>query len=135
MFFIAAVITITMVSAFIGFRWFTEWQFLITTDDAYVQGDITAIAPKVTGYIEQMAVDANQTVKKGDVLFRLDDGDYRIALHEAEAHLLTQKQTLLRITAQIEAAKTSLDESQAAKTAAVAIATNAQLTFKRATQL
>ncbi len=37
---------------------------MLTTDDAYVQGDITAIAPKLNGYIEKISIKANQIVKK-----------------------------------------------------------------------
>ncbi|WP_033313364.1 biotin/lipoyl-binding protein, partial [Bartonella rattaustraliani] len=49
-----------------SYRWLTYWRYMISTDDAYVQGDIAAIAPKLTGYIEKVPVKANQIVKKGD---------------------------------------------------------------------
>lgn len=124
-----------LVLAWCGYRWITEWRFLVTTDDAYVQGDIAAIAPKVNGYIEEIPVETNHPVKKGDVLFRLDDGDYKIAFDQAEAKLETQKRTLQRIEAQITASKTSLDEARAQKDAASAVAVNAEITLNRAKQL
>ncbi len=108
---------------------------MLTTDDAYVQGDITAIAPKLNGYIEKISIKANQIVKKGDILFYLDNGDYQIALKQTEARLNTQQKTLLRIDAQITAAHSALDDAQAQKAAASAIATHAQLTLKRTTEL
>ncbi|MCZ2329017.1 HlyD family secretion protein [Bartonella sp. F02] len=120
---------------FLSYKWLTLWRYMITTDDAYVQGDITTIAPKLNGYIEEIFINANQTVKKNDILFRLDDGDYQIALNQANARLETQEKTLIRIDAQIAAARSSLDDAQAQKIAAEAIATNAQLTFKRTTEL
>ncbi|WP_455479097.1 HlyD family secretion protein [Bartonella sp. B23] len=118
-----------------GYKWITHWRYMLATEDAYVQGDITAIAPKLNGYIEKIDVKANQIVKKDDVLFCLDNGDYQIALEQTEARLNTQKKTLLRIDAQITAAHSALDDAQAQKVAASAIATNAQLTLKRTTEL
>lgn len=118
-----------------GFRWLNEWRFLITTNDAYVQGDIAAIATKVSGYIESVPVQANQTVHKNDILFHLDDGDYRIALLEAEAKLATQARTLERIKAQIEAARKNLEETEAEKASALAVDINANQTLNRALEL
>ncbi len=65
--------------AWYGHEWWTTGRFMVSTDDAYIQGDITAIAPKVTGYIDTINVVANQRVKAGDPLVTLDNGDYTIA--------------------------------------------------------
>ncbi|WP_336288081.1 MULTISPECIES: HlyD family secretion protein [unclassified Bartonella] len=118
-----------------GYKWLTHWRYMIVTDDAYVQGDIATIAPKLAGYIEEVSIQANQTVKKGDILFRLENGDYQIALDQTKARLNTQEKTLMRIHAQIVAARSALDDAQAQKAAASAIATNAQLTLQRNTEL
>jgi membrane fusion protein, multidrug efflux system len=118
-----------------GYDYWTTGRFLVETDDAYVQGDIADISPKVTGYIEKVPVAANQLVKAGDIIFQLDSGDYRIALNEAEAKIATQQETLSRITAQIKAAEASLQQAQASKVAAQAVATNAKLAMDRAQQL
>jgi len=115
--------------------WFLEGRFWVSTDDAYIRGDISTIAPKVAGYIKDVSVQANQLVKKGDVLFWLDDGDYRIAFDDAQARLATHKHTLLRIKAQIEAARSSLDEAESARAAALAVKTNADLNFDRVEEL
>ena len=45
-------------------RWFFVWRFEETTDDAYVGGDISAISSKISGYIQQLAVQDNMAVKK-----------------------------------------------------------------------
>ncbi|MBB4077064.1 membrane fusion protein (multidrug efflux system) [Bartonella fuyuanensis] len=118
-----------------SYKWITHWRYMVSTEDAYVQGDIAAIAPKLNGYIEKIAIKANQVVKKNDVLFYLDNVDYQIALNQTEARLNTQKKTLLWIDAQITAAHSALDDAKAQKAAASAIATNAQLTLKRVTEL
>ncbi|KAB2687299.1 MULTISPECIES: HlyD family secretion protein [Brucella] len=118
-----------------GYDWWTVGRFMVSTDDAYVQGDIASIAPKVTGYIENIPVVANQHVKAGDVIFQLDAGDYQIALDDAEAKLNTQKQTLARINAQVDASKASLQQAQADEQASQAVLKNAESTMVRIQKL
>lgn len=59
------------------------------TDNAYVKANKVAISTEVAGPIVAIGVQENQAVKKGDVLFRIDDTPYRIALERADAQLLT----------------------------------------------
>ncbi|GAA5543120.1 HlyD family secretion protein [Brucella sp. NBRC 113783] len=118
-----------------GYDYWTVGRFMVSTDDAYVQGDIASIAPKVTGYIDNIPVAANQRVKAGDVIFQLDPGDYQIALDEAEAKLSTQKETLARIVAQTTAAQATQQQAEAQKQAASAVLTNAQSTLTRVQKL
>jgi multidrug resistance efflux pump len=61
-----------------------------TTDNAYVQGNITTVAAKVPGYVAEVCVDDNDTVNAGDVLFRIEDADYRARVAQAEAHVRAQ---------------------------------------------
>src|SRR6202035_4447684 len=82
-----------------GYHWVTVGRFLESTDDAYVGGDITVIAPKVAGFIEQVAVTDNQIVQAGDLLVKLDDRDYRAALARAEAAADAQRATLANLDA------------------------------------
>jgi membrane fusion protein (multidrug efflux system) len=58
-----------------------------TTDDAYVQAARTAVSASISGRIIDLEVQDNQSVKAGQVLFRLDDRDYRNAIAQAEAQL------------------------------------------------
>jgi len=118
-----------------GERWFHEWRFWVSTDDAYIQGNIATISAKVGGYVRQVAVEANQQVHQGDILFQLDDGDYQIALDEAQAKFATHQNSLRRIEAQIKAARAQLDDAQAAREATIAIKTNAELGFARIKEL
>ena len=57
----------------------------VTTDNAYVNADVAQVTPLVTGPVSSVAVVNTQTVKRGDILIRLDDTDARIALAKAEA--------------------------------------------------
>src|SRR5262245_55217878 len=89
--------------AWYGYRYWTDGRFMVSTDDAYVQADMASIAPKISGYVASVPVTENQTVKAGDPLVFMDDGDYKIALAQAEAQIATQGKTLERIAAQTEA--------------------------------
>ncbi|WP_337267293.1 HlyD family secretion protein [Oryzifoliimicrobium ureilyticus] len=122
-------------AAWYGYDWWTVGRFMVSTDDAYVEGDIATISPKVTGYVASVAVDANKRVKAGDVLLTLDDGDYKNALDQAEAQVATQRLALSRIDAQIDGAKASLTQAEAQKTALDATVRGAEITFKRQTDL
>src|SRR3984957_6071509 len=71
-----------------GYDYWTVGRFHVSTDDAYVQADTVTIAPKVSGYLVEVLVQDNETVKAGQVLARIDDRDYRVALDEAKANVL-----------------------------------------------
>jgi membrane fusion protein (multidrug efflux system) len=58
-----------------------------STDDAYVQAARAAISPSVSGRVIEIDVGENQTVRKGQVLFRLDPADFQVAVAQAEAAL------------------------------------------------
>ena len=74
-----------------GWHWWSSGRFLEDTDDAYVGGDVTAIATKVPGYISNVNVVDNQAVHAGDLLVKVDDRDYRAALAKAEAEVAAQQ--------------------------------------------
>jgi membrane fusion protein (multidrug efflux system) len=118
-----------------GYEWSTNGRFMVSTDDAYIEGDIATISPKVTGYVAKVNVVANQQVKAGDVLATLDNGDYQNALDQAEAQIATEKLSLSRIDAQIEGAKAALAQARASKVALEAAVRGAQITQKRQADL
>lgn len=74
----------------------------ISTDNAYVRGDVTALAPKVGGYVTAVEVEDNQTVRAGDVLFRIDDRDYRARLSQAVANVSAAEARLTNVDADIQ---------------------------------
>ena len=93
-----AVPLVALAAAWYGHHWWTVGRFIESTDDAYVGGDITVIAPKVAGFIGEVAVADNQAVHAGDLLVRLDDRDYRAAL-EGEAAVAAQQAALANLDA------------------------------------
>src|ERR1700687_749047 len=72
-------------AAWFGYDYWTVGQYLVSTDDAYVQADNTTIAPKVSGYLREVLVGDNERIKAGQVLARIDERDYRVALDHAQA--------------------------------------------------
>ncbi|RWP16129.1 MAG: HlyD family secretion protein [Mesorhizobium sp.] len=121
--------------AWYGYDYWTDGRFMISTDDAYVQADMAFISPKISGYVDQVKVTENQQVKAGDPLLVVDNGDYKIAVAQAEAQIATLSKTLHRIDAQTGAARASLEQAQAQKTADQAAAANAARVQARAAQL
>lgn len=94
------------------------WPFnssLASTDNAYVRGQITVLAPQVNGYVTEVLVNDFQQVRKGQPLLRIDDRIYaqRVAQAEAavdiaKAALANADQSQAQDRAQIAAAQASL---------------------------
>lgn len=118
-----------------GYQWWADGRFMVSTDDAYIQGDIAIISPKVSGYVKAVDVKNNQAVRAGEPLVTLDDGDYRIAAEQARAQLTSQHLTLDRIDAQIGGAEASLAQARAQKLSAEAGLKTAELAHQRASEL
>ncbi len=108
------------------FQWWSIWRFEVSTDDAYVQSDIVPVAARVGGYAIELAVGDNQAVKKGDLLLRIDDRDYRAKADMASAQVelrraatgnldarIAQQEAVIRQTeAEIGAASAELSRSR-----------------------
>src|SRR5882757_3170073 len=70
--------------------WLSGGRYM-STDDAYVQAARASISSNVAGQVAEIAVHDNQRVHRGDLLFRLDDQPYGIAVEEAQAKLGTAR--------------------------------------------
>lgn len=86
----------------------------ITTDDAFVEGNIHTIASKVPGTVKMIYVKDNQPVKKGDPLLEIDPADFDVKVKEAAAGLDAEKNRLFEAEKKIEVAKRKLSELEAA---------------------
>jgi membrane fusion protein (multidrug efflux system) len=109
-----------------GQHWWRVGRFVESTDDAYVGGNVTAIAPHVAGFVAEVLVADNQRVQAGQVLIRLDPRDWRAALDHAEAVLATRQAALESARAravQQQSAIAALAAERDAKSAAAAFAT------------
>lgn len=101
-----------------AYEYLTVGRYLETTDDAYVKADSTIIAPKVSGYIAEVLVSDNESVKARQVLARIDDRDFRTALRQAKAELAAAEAAIHNFDSQIELQQ-PLIQQQAAEVEAV----------------
>ena len=70
------------------FLWFTYQSLCyMSTDDAFIEGHVVPISPKVSAHVTKVPVDDNQEVKTGDLLIELDPNDYRVRDQMAKAEL------------------------------------------------
>ena len=89
-------------AAWYGWDYSTVGQYLVSTDDAYVKADSTTIAPKVTGYLLNVLVKDNERVATGQLLARIDDRDFRVALDQAKADVAAAGATITSKQAQLD---------------------------------
>jgi membrane fusion protein, multidrug efflux system len=91
--------------------WLSEyeisWKYRQSTDDAYVQADMVAVAPRVSGYVDAVLVIDNQEVTAGDALVRIDPRDYRAQVAQYTAQVNVSK-------ANADNARASISEQEAA---------------------
>jgi len=99
--------------AYGGWYWWTVARYIETTDNAYVEADITVIAPKVVGYVSRMNVADNQSVKAGDILAEIDPSDYKAKLDQARATLTARHTALDAIDAQLQRQQAAITEAAA----------------------
>jgi membrane fusion protein, multidrug efflux system len=122
-------------AAYYGRYWWTAGRFMQSTDDAYVGGDVTVIAPKVAGFITDVAIEDNQSVRAGDLLVRLDDRDFRAALDSAEAAVAAQKAALANLDATQKLQEAIVDQAAAEIGAAEAEVLRSRFDYDRYNQL
>jgi membrane fusion protein, multidrug efflux system len=115
-----AVVAAVAGAAWYGWGYWTVGQYLVSTDDAYVKADSTTIAPKVSGYLREVLVGDNERVKTGQVLARIDERDFKVALDQARSDVaaanaaIASKQAQLGVQqAVIDAAKATIEVDKA----------------------
>jgi membrane fusion protein (multidrug efflux system) len=95
-------------------------QYIETTDDAYVGGDVTDLAPQVSGLIEKILVTDNQPVHAGDLLVQIDSRDFRVAAAKAAAAVAGAQASLANLAAARVLQQALIGEAQADVTSAQA---------------
>jgi membrane fusion protein (multidrug efflux system) len=94
-------------------RWWTVGRFIESTDDAYLQADSVTVAPKVSGYVTDVYVADNATVKAGDPLVRLDTRQYQASLEQAEATIAARTADIQKAQADIIQQHANIDQAKA----------------------
>jgi membrane fusion protein, multidrug efflux system len=112
-------------------HYFIAGRFFISTDDAYVRANNTMLGARVAGHIVDILPGDNALVHKGDVIIRIDDGDYRIAVDAARTRIATQEATIARIGRQVSAQQSAVEQADANLASAVAGMKRAGLDYDR----
>jgi membrane fusion protein (multidrug efflux system) len=119
---ILAGLVVLGVLIFLGIGWWTHGRFMQETDDAYLQADAVAVAPKIQGYVEQIFVADNQAVTAGQPLLRIDPNTYKASMAQeigaadaekasviaAEAQIAQQREAVVQASAQLKGAQATL---------------------------
>jgi membrane fusion protein (multidrug efflux system) len=114
-----------------GVHYFLVGRFFVSTDDAYVRANNTTLGARVAGHVAAILPGDNVVVRTGDVIFRIDDGDYRIALDAARTKIATQQATIDRIGRQVTAFQSAVEQASAQLASADAGLKRAGLDYDR----
>src|SRR4051812_8083793 len=80
--------------------WWTAWSVHQTTDDAYLQADLTPLAAKSPGYVRRVLVQDFQKVRAGELLVEIVDDDYRAQLDQTQANVISAQSAIENIEQQ-----------------------------------
>ncbi len=107
----------------------------VSTDNAYVKGDVTFVSPKVPGYVTAVLTENNAKVSPGQVLIRVDPTDYSSAVADTEAAIAQAKASLSQISAQQRLQDSQIRVADASVTSAKAGAVRSGADFERSDAL
>jgi membrane fusion protein (multidrug efflux system) len=93
---------LVIIAAIVAFIYWFAHRNQISTDDAYTDGNVITMAPKVSGYVVDLLIDDNQHVHKGDLLLRIEQDDYLATRAQDQAQLASAR-------AQLEAARVAYE--------------------------
>jgi len=135
-----AILLVALFGAFFwGINYLIHTLTRESTDDAFLEGHVIAISPKVAGQVSAVYVTHNQAVKKGDPLFDIDPRDLQTTLEQKKASLSSAQANEGLIAAsfelmrtRVETAEASYRQAQADEAAAAAVAERAKADFERA---
>jgi membrane fusion protein (multidrug efflux system) len=131
----ALVILAAVAAIWFGARWLLVGRFLETTNDAYLKADAMIVAPRVSGYVTEVLVAANQDVEPSQVLVRIDDGTYHAMAAKAQADVDTADADIKRLQAEVAHQQSVAEQAQAAQAVATAKAAYAGREAERYGQL
>jgi membrane fusion protein (multidrug efflux system) len=126
---------LALAAATYGVYWVVVGRFHVSTDDAYVRANNTLLGARVSGHIATIFPRDNSIVRTGEAVFKIDDGDYRIAVDAARSRIETQQATIDRIGRQIVAQESAVEQAKAQLASAEAGLKRAGLDFDRQQEL
>ena len=115
--------------------WYLHYRYFESTDNAYLQSEVTGIGSKLSGYISEVLVTDNQPVKAGQLIARLDDREYKTKVAEAEADLRLNQATAENLAATRTQQLSLIRQAEAKVSSANAEQVRAQQQVRRVSQL
>jgi membrane fusion protein (multidrug efflux system) len=115
---VPATLVLVAAIAATGVSWLINGGARQSTNDAYVEGRIVRISPRVSGPVIALHVDDNDLVKAGDVLLEIDPADYQAKVDQAVAAVSAAQSSVEQAKAAVLRAEASVGEAQAALHAA-----------------
>lgn len=109
----------------VGRWWVAEGRWIESTDNAYVQGDIAVLSPRIEGDVAAIEVADNQLVHKGDRLITLDPADWQLKLDQARAAAAEADAAVQTAQRQVDQAAAGIAQADAMVAQAEAEATRA----------
>ncbi|KAB7764826.1 HlyD family secretion protein [Xanthomonas maliensis] len=106
-------------------------RYMQDTNNAYLQADSVAVAPRVSGYVTQVMVGDNQLVQAGQPLLQIDDRTYQATLQQAEAAIAARQADIVAAQANVAAQESQLVQARTQVAAAAASLKFAQAEVKR----
>src|SRR6516164_8454262 len=100
---LGGIVAALVVGGYFLVPWVNTALNTVSTDDAYVNGHVTMVAPRVSGQVKKVLVDDNQRVKKGDVLVQLDKEPYQVQVAIKKAAVVSAEADLAAANAQVRA--------------------------------
>ncbi|MDQ2779928.1 MAG: HlyD family secretion protein [Pseudomonadota bacterium] len=129
-----AVLVVLGLAIWLTYYW-TTGRYLQSTDDAFLQADQVIVSSKIAGYVEEVFVKDNETVKAGQPLLRISRQDSRAAAEQARAQVAQGKASVLQVEAQIQQQRAQIDAADAQVAGARSTLKNAQTQVDRYTPL
>jgi membrane fusion protein (multidrug efflux system) len=114
-----------------GAYWWKTARFQESTDNAYVEGDISVISPLIEGKVATVQVGDNQAVKAGDTLVTIEDDDYRAKVAQEQASVAAAEASIATTDSQITWQQTKIDQIVAQQRSAAAELTRAKTVYDR----
>ncbi len=130
-----ALVVATLAGGWYGYRYLTHGRFVESTDDAYVRADKAAVAARIAGYADAIAVADNQRVSRGDLLVSIEAGDYETKLAQARAVVASREAAVSAIDARLSIEAELVEAARARLASAKADVTRAEADLKRAEEL
>jgi membrane fusion protein (multidrug efflux system) len=106
-------ICILLIASIGGLAYWLAVRHYESTDDAFIAARSFSVAPKVGGYVTNVPVTDNQHVNAGDLVARIDDRDYKIAVDQAQAQVSVAQANINNIQAQIDSQREQINQAKA----------------------